>query len=302
MITLGTRAVKQQVRDITVDGKRAARTGPQFFRDIGPAIKGLSTTPVGWRALRLAPASGPRRAGNRCRTRSDARAMVLTATSVAGASSPIAATRRSAKSSNFASVTLAPRPYRTRPQGTPSRGPSSVSRLPCRATIKVTGVLALREIDGQGVEEGNVTGDRSVPLIENNMLSQRFIDLLNVSTQVETFVETPRITGATYRASGWIHVDTTQGRGRYDIKKTVRPAEKAHLALPTPQRLEANPQPLIPIQNLHKSNACGKSNARPIRSHHNRTLPFSLKDSPVPGPVVSVSLKWSQASDGRRTL
>ena len=33
---------------------------------------------------------------------------------------------------------------------------------------------------------------------------------------VETFVETPRYTGAVYRASGWIHVGTTQGRGRYD--------------------------------------------------------------------------------------
>ena len=36
---------------------------------------------------------------------------------------------------------------------------------------------------------------------------------------IETFVETPRFTGAAYRASGWIHVGTTQGRGRYDIKK-----------------------------------------------------------------------------------
>ena len=35
----------------------------------------------------------------------------------------------------------------------------------------------------------------------------------------ETFVETPRFTGAAYRASGWIHVGTTQGRGRYDTKK-----------------------------------------------------------------------------------
>ena len=33
---------------------------------------------------------------------------------------------------------------------------------------------------------------------------------------IETFVETPRYTGAVYRASGWIHVGTTQGRGRYD--------------------------------------------------------------------------------------
>ncbi|MCY4384513.1 MAG: DUF4338 domain-containing protein [Nitrospinae bacterium] len=33
---------------------------------------------------------------------------------------------------------------------------------------------------------------------------------------IETFVETPRYTGAVYRASGWIHVGTTQVRGRYD--------------------------------------------------------------------------------------
>ena len=36
---------------------------------------------------------------------------------------------------------------------------------------------------------------------------------------IETFVETPRFTGATYRASGWIHVGTTQGRGRYDTHR-----------------------------------------------------------------------------------
>ena len=36
---------------------------------------------------------------------------------------------------------------------------------------------------------------------------------------VETFVETPRYTGAVYRASGWIPVGTTQGRGRYDRDK-----------------------------------------------------------------------------------
>ena len=33
---------------------------------------------------------------------------------------------------------------------------------------------------------------------------------------IETFVETPRYTGAVYRASGWTHVGATQGRGRYD--------------------------------------------------------------------------------------
>ena len=36
---------------------------------------------------------------------------------------------------------------------------------------------------------------------------------------IETFVETPRYTGAVYRASGWTRVGTTQGRGRYDRDK-----------------------------------------------------------------------------------
>ena len=41
---------------------------------------------------------------------------------------------------------------------------------------------------------------------------------------IETFVETPRFTGALYKASGWIHVGITQGRGRYDrYKKFDKP-------------------------------------------------------------------------------
>ena len=36
---------------------------------------------------------------------------------------------------------------------------------------------------------------------------------------IETFVETPRYTGAVYRASGWVHVGTTRGRGRYDRQR-----------------------------------------------------------------------------------
>ena len=36
---------------------------------------------------------------------------------------------------------------------------------------------------------------------------------------IEAFVETPRYTGAVYRASGWLHVGATQGRGRYDRDK-----------------------------------------------------------------------------------
>ncbi len=36
---------------------------------------------------------------------------------------------------------------------------------------------------------------------------------------IETFVETPRFTGGVYRASAWIRVGTTRGRGRYDTAK-----------------------------------------------------------------------------------
>lgn len=35
---------------------------------------------------------------------------------------------------------------------------------------------------------------------------------------MRTFVEIPRFPGITYKASGWFHVGTTQGRGRYDTK------------------------------------------------------------------------------------
>ena len=36
---------------------------------------------------------------------------------------------------------------------------------------------------------------------------------------IETFVETPRYTGAVYRASGW----NVEGRGRYDREKLYDP-------------------------------------------------------------------------------
>lgn len=35
---------------------------------------------------------------------------------------------------------------------------------------------------------------------------------------MRTFVEISRFPGITYKASGWFHVGTTQGRGRYDTK------------------------------------------------------------------------------------
>ena len=41
---------------------------------------------------------------------------------------------------------------------------------------------------------------------------------------IETFVQTPRYTGAVYRASGWVRVGTTQGPVRYNrYKKYDKP-------------------------------------------------------------------------------
>ena len=49
-------------------------------------------------------------------------------------------------------------------------------------------------------------------------LPQDWTERYNVEpVLIETFVETPRYSGAVYRASGWTHVGATQGRGRYDI-------------------------------------------------------------------------------------
>ena len=61
---------------------------------------------------------------------------------------------------------------------------------------------------------------------------------------IETFVETPRYTGAVYRASGWIHVGATQGRGRYDRDRQVRQAEKGRLAPAPATGLETHAQSL----------------------------------------------------------
>ena len=43
---------------------------------------------------------------------------------------------------------------------------------------------------------------------------------------METFVEIPRFSGITYKASGWTRVGTTQGRGRYDTKNEYAKPKK----------------------------------------------------------------------------
>ena len=47
---------------------------------------------------------------------------------------------------------------------------------------------------------------------------------------IETFVETPCFIGTAYQASGWTHVGTTKGRGRYS--DTIHIFERAHAMTP----------------------------------------------------------------------
>ena len=63
-------------------------------------------------------------------------------------------------------------------------------------------------------------------------------------------METPRYTGAVYRASGWIRVGATQGRGRYDMnnrydkpKKDIwlRPSARTGSAPSTTGRIKRYP-------------------------------------------------------------
>ena len=61
---------------------------------------------------------------------------------------------------------------------------------------------------------------------------------------IETFVETPRYTGAVYRASGWTRVGTTQGRGR-PTTGTGSPTSLKRIRLRPPRPgLETHPQSL----------------------------------------------------------
>ena len=61
---------------------------------------------------------------------------------------------------------------------------------------------------------------------------------------IETFVETPRYTGAVYKASGWTLVGTTQGRGRKRPGQALRQAPQGRLAPPPQKELATSAQPL----------------------------------------------------------
>ena len=56
---------------------------------------------------------------------------------------------------------------------------------------------------------------------------------------VETFVDADRFAGTCYRAANWVHVGTTQGRGKLDRRHTARLPRKDIFLLPLTQDFRA---------------------------------------------------------------
>ena len=68
-----------------------------------------------------------------------------------------------------------------------------------------------------GLVTREINGAKVILAIIRRRLPDDWTERYNTTpVLIETFVETPRYTGAVYRASGWIHVGATKGRGHYD--------------------------------------------------------------------------------------
>ena len=86
---------------------------------------------------------------------------------------------------------------------------------------------------------------------------------------LETFVQSDRFVGTSYRAANWIHVGQTQGRGKLDVynQHALPKKDKGHLSLSAPpgfppplRSARSSPQPVDRIFT-----ACPR---RAAHSHH----------------------------------
>ena len=73
---------------------------------------------------------------------------------------------------------------------------------------------------------------------------------------IETFVETPRHTGAVYQDIGLDPCRNHPGPGTKRPPHETRPAEKGHLASHPQKKLEANPQPVSPRRHRRVRDDC----------------------------------------------
>ena len=112
------------------------------------------------------------------------------------------------------------------PQGRQGRpraivfGPDTEPPLfPAPTTLDEVRPLNLRPVV-RGTHEGKLWNENlgsHILAIVRRRLPEDWAERYNTTpVLIETFVQTPPYTGAVYRASGWINVGATQGRGRYD--------------------------------------------------------------------------------------
>lgn len=76
---------------------------------------------------------------------------------------------------------------------------------------------------------------------------------------IETFVRTPRSTGGVDKASGWLHVGTAKGHGRYGRENQCDKPNTGHLASPPSERIgsELSIGTISPPSRPHRTLAGG---------------------------------------------
>lgn len=88
-------------------------------------------------------------------------------------------------------------------------------------------------------------GSRILAIMRRRLPGDRTRRCNTTPVLIETYVQTPRHTGAVCRASGWSQVGTTKGSGRYDTDRTHDKPKRGYQAETPTQGLETRPQPVI---------------------------------------------------------
>ena len=109
---------------------------------------------------------------------------------------------------------------------------------------------------------------------------------------IETFVETPRYTGAVYRASGWIHVGATKRRGRYDRDKLYdKPRKDIWLRPPRSTGTFPSPDPHEGTLVFHR-----------FVSHHDVIRPERIHNRSCSSSILKLSGQNHQMLLGSRCM
>ena len=90
-------------------------------------------------------------------------------------------------------------------------GRGDSARRPCRSSSTTRCFLILPWIRIPNL------GSHILALVRRQLPADWTARYKTTPVLIETFVETPRYTGAVYRVSDWIRVGATQGHGRYNM-------------------------------------------------------------------------------------